>query len=164
MKWLLRLYPPAWQRRYRREVESYLDAESRKIRTALDLIAGAIDAWLNPNWIPERKEQGSERTMITASRCGPVEISRAEAIRSGIWMLGVTFVLTATYVVLSKSLGPHITVEALLYSAFFIAFMVSSRYTYLKPYSRIARNVIVGLSVPGWYLFFLGALTLSAGL
>lgn len=100
--------------------------------------------------------------MITASRCGSVAISRSEAVRSAIWMLGLCFVLAAAYVALSRSFGPHIMLEALIYSAFFIAFTVSSKYTYLKPYSRVARNVIIGLSIPGWYLFFLGALTLAA--
>lgn len=164
MKWLLKLYPPAWQRRYRNEVESYLEAESPKLRTMLDLIAGAIDAWLNPDWIPEAKGQGSNSMMITASRCGCIEISKAEAVRSGISMIGLCFFLTAVYVALSKFVGPHIMLEALIYSAFFIAFTVSSKYTYLKPYSRVARNVIIGLSVPGWYLFFLGMLAIAAAI
>jgi hypothetical protein len=51
MKWLLGVYPRAWQRRYRKEVEAHLLSEPRNLRTALDLIAGAIDAWLNPRWI-----------------------------------------------------------------------------------------------------------------
>jgi hypothetical protein len=161
MRWLLKLYPSAWQRRYRGEVEAYLEEDSPRLRTALDLLAGAVDAWLNPRWIPETTTTGSDRMTITASRHGPLDISRAEGIRSAIWALGLSLALTATGVALDKTLGPHIMIEALLYSAFFIAVTVSSRYTYLKPYSRAARNVIVGLSVPGWYLLCLGALAVA---
>ncbi len=161
MRWLLKVYPPAWQRRFRDEVEAHLAAGSPGLRTALDLIAGAVDAWMHPNWIPEATMTRNEQPVITASRCGSIEISRADAARGAIWMIGLCLGLTATGVVLNKALGPSIMAEALLYSAFFIAFTVASRYTYLKPYSRTARNVIIGLGVPGWFLFFLGATALS---
>ena len=94
MRWLLHLYPPAWRRRYRHEVEAYLETESRRLRTALDLIAGAVDAWLNPKWIPDVAKAGGGQALITASRCGSVAISTADAGRSAAWMIGTTLVLT----------------------------------------------------------------------
>ena len=155
MKCLLHLYPPAWKRRYRREMEEHLQKELPRFRTALDLIAGAIDAWLNPQWIPEAKNAGGEKTMITASRCGPADISAADAGRSAAWMLGVTFALTAVGVALDKTVGDHFAIEALIYSSFFIALTVSSHETFLKPYSRAARSVVIAASAVGWYGFFL---------
>lgn len=161
MKWLLRLYPPAWQRRYRTEVAHHLECEAAGIRTALDLAAGAVDAWLNQDSIPETAT-GGERMKITASRHGPIDIPVPDALRGAAWAIGLTLLLVAVGVVLDGALGKNIFVEALLYSAFFIAFTVSARHTYLKPYSRAARNYIIGFGVPAWYLLFLGVAALRA--
>lgn len=155
MKWLLSLYPTAWKRRYRGEVEAMLASEPPRLRTALDLVAGAFDAWLNPEWTPETEQTTEETTMITASRCSSADISKADAARSGAWMIGLTLVLTVIATILDKTIGPHFAIEALLYSTFFIALTISSRNTFLKPYSRIATNGMVVLSCVGWYVFFL---------
>jgi hypothetical protein len=48
---LLRLYPRGWRRRYGAEMAAMLEAEPLTLRTATDLVAGAIDARLNPHWM-----------------------------------------------------------------------------------------------------------------
>ena len=48
MTWLIRLYPAAWRRRYGRELAELLASQPASFRTAVDLVAGAVDAWLNP--------------------------------------------------------------------------------------------------------------------
>ena len=48
MTWLIKLYPPAWRRRYGRELSELIATQPASFGTAIDLIAGAIDAWLNP--------------------------------------------------------------------------------------------------------------------
>jgi hypothetical protein len=53
MSWLLRLYPRAWRRRYAAEVHAMLDEEPRSLCLGVDLVAGAVDAWMHPHWIPE---------------------------------------------------------------------------------------------------------------
>ncbi|NNE09531.1 MAG: hypothetical protein HKN20_13300 [Gemmatimonadetes bacterium] len=162
MKWILSLYPAAWQKRYRRELALHLEEEELPVfRTSLDLIAGAIDAWRNPGEIPITAEAGGERNMITAARCGSLEISRDEGMKSAALMLGITFVLTAIGVFLDKTYGDHAMFDALIFSSFFIALSVSARLTYLKPYTARARNVITLLIVPAWYLFFLGVMLLQ---
>lgn len=100
--------------------------------------------------------------MITASRCGSTHFSKAEARRSAFWMLGLTIVLSGTAVILTKTYGSNIMASALLYSAFFIALTVSTRHTYLKPYSQRARNVLIFVGIVGWYLFFLAVAALAA--
>ena len=57
MKWLLRLYPQAWRQRYGEEVAALLVSEPQTLRVALDLVAGAIDSWINPQWISHNSEQ-----------------------------------------------------------------------------------------------------------
>ena len=46
MKILLKLYPPAWRRRYEAELAALLDEQRAGTRGALDLIRGAADAWI----------------------------------------------------------------------------------------------------------------------
>jgi hypothetical protein len=44
MRWLIRLYPRAWQRRYGEEFALLLAQRPRTFATALDVVGGAIDA------------------------------------------------------------------------------------------------------------------------
>ncbi|MGH8872692.1 MAG: hypothetical protein ACRDWS_12010 [Acidimicrobiia bacterium] len=44
MRRLIRLYPPEWRSRYGEELEDAA-AASPGMRTGLDLLRGAIDAW-----------------------------------------------------------------------------------------------------------------------
>jgi hypothetical protein len=46
MKWLLKLYPPAWRQRYEAEMAALLEEERAGTRTVVDLIRGATDAWI----------------------------------------------------------------------------------------------------------------------
>jgi hypothetical protein len=58
--WLIRLYPPAWRRRYGRELAELLAAQPASFRTAVDLVAGAVDAWLNPQSSTVANARGAE--------------------------------------------------------------------------------------------------------
>ena len=48
MTWLLKLYPPGWRRRYGDEFTQLIAAQSFSLATTIDVLAGAIDAWINP--------------------------------------------------------------------------------------------------------------------
>jgi ATP-dependent Clp protease ATP-binding subunit ClpC len=48
VKWLLRLYPSAWRQRYQEEMQALLELHTITAATALDLLFGALDAWLDP--------------------------------------------------------------------------------------------------------------------
>ncbi len=45
---LLRLYPRAWRRRYEPEMLDLLGSSRAGLRARLDLVRGALDAWLHP--------------------------------------------------------------------------------------------------------------------
>lgn len=45
---ILRLYPGAWRARYGDEMAALLEARPTTWRDRLDLVRGALDAWLNP--------------------------------------------------------------------------------------------------------------------
>jgi hypothetical protein len=46
--WLIKLYPPAWRRRYGRELAELIATQPASFGMAVDLVAAAVDAWLNP--------------------------------------------------------------------------------------------------------------------
>ena len=55
MRWLLRLYPRGWRRRYGAELRTVLEAEPPTLRGVLDVLLGALDAHLHPDlWRPGR--------------------------------------------------------------------------------------------------------------
>lgn len=53
MSALLRLYPGAWRSRYGAEMEVLLEDRRPGLRVRLDLVRGALDAWLHPA-VPSR--------------------------------------------------------------------------------------------------------------
>jgi hypothetical protein len=54
VKWLLRLYPASWRRRYQPEMEALLEQTPTTPLGLLDLLRGAGDAWLHPPRRPRR--------------------------------------------------------------------------------------------------------------
>lgn len=48
MNGLLKLYPATWQARYADEVDALLEARRPDRRERLDLLRGALDAWMHP--------------------------------------------------------------------------------------------------------------------
>ena len=48
MSGLLRLYPAVWRARYGDEMEALLEVRRPSTRERLDLVRGALDAWLHP--------------------------------------------------------------------------------------------------------------------
>ena len=46
MKWLLKLYPPAWRERYEDEMAALLEEQKAGTRSIIDVLRGAADAWI----------------------------------------------------------------------------------------------------------------------
>lgn len=164
MKFLLNLYPPAWQRRYRREVEAHLAEEPFRVGTAASLFAGAVDAWMYPQWIPTAQEPEGEPAMTKSTRYGQLVFCEDKAPESAGLMIGVSLVVTVVAVVLDRTLGDHMAIDALLLSAFFIALTIASApqmKVQLKAYSRLAKAALVAACCVGWYAFFLTVLAVA---
>jgi hypothetical protein len=53
MRWLIRLYPRRWRKRYGGELEAMLEQTSLTPRIMFDLVAGALDARLYPQLTSE---------------------------------------------------------------------------------------------------------------
>ena len=158
---LVRLYPRAWRQRYGPEMQELLDAEKPSLRTYVDLIAGAVDARLNPQSTPAQRAGHKEgNQMVKAFRCAPAGVSVADQWRSAAWMVGGSLVLISISLVLQQQIGRNAFSESLLYSAFWASLMLSMECTYLKRYSRSARVV---MSVGG-AVFIIGLMWASVAI
>ncbi|MGZ3583431.1 MAG: hypothetical protein ACXWP6_12045 [Ktedonobacterales bacterium] len=52
--WLLRLYPRRWRERYEAEMSWLLEEHEVRLTTLVDLLAGSLDARLDPAYVAER--------------------------------------------------------------------------------------------------------------
>ena len=162
MSALLRLYPRAWRERYGAEVEELLAAEPRTLRVWLDLIAGALDARMNPQWTPATKPEGGHETMSTfLSSCGRASYPPQQQRKSAFLMLAASLALVLVYFALNATLGESVFLQALLYATFNIALVLSSIPTFLHNYSPRVRAALVALGVVSSYAFFLGVTMLA---
>lgn len=87
MKWLLRLYPRDWRRRYGGEMEAMLAEMRPGPHEIVDLLRGAIDARLHPQG-PRRRRHGRVRRLlvalaVVASPLGSAVLSAA--LSGGAW-------------------------------------------------------------------------------
>jgi hypothetical protein len=163
MTFLIRLYPRAWRARYGEELTALVANEAPTLRLAVDLIAGAIDARLKPQALPHRTasvlDEGGTTMRKMIAHCYPSEISPVEQWKSAAWMLGGTLVLTFVYVALRRQFGGTVLIDAFGTALFPIAVVFSLRNTYFKPYSPVARAVmIVGLMATTFFIALAAAL------
>lgn len=162
MIWLLRLYPRAWRRRYSDEVATLLASEPHTFRLWLDLIAGVIDARLNPQLLPASSPSGGPKAMSTILRsCVSSGFSPVERKRSTVWLIIVSLGLVLLAVVLQLMFDQTVLSQTVLYSSYPMALILSSRYTYLKPYSRAARTIILITALAAMFGFFLAVIFLA---
>src|SRR5512145_195900 len=131
---LLRLYPREWRRRYGAEMRELLADQRLSPRTIADLVAGAIDARINP----QLPQQGVA-SMTKSTICNPAGVSVQDQWKSAGWMVGGSLVLTLVGILLKLQIGPNSLSEGLAYGAFPASLMLSSECTYFKRYSRAAR-------------------------
>ena len=146
------LYGARWRRRYGDERRSLVTAQRFSIGNTIDLIAGAIDAWIHPQMIaaarPEPAPEG-EQTMLARMmklRCagyGP-NITRADQWKSAAVMIGTTLVLTLGWMWLRVWTDDNPYVDAFSAMPFFAGLMLSMRYTYLKTRSGAAQAIFIG--------------------
>ena len=150
MTWLLALYPPRWRRRYGDELRALLRAQPASLHAAIDLIAGAIDAWLEPQTITalaDGREEGVTMlgTMLKLGCAG----SDARVTREDVWKslavnLGGTLLLTALWMALHIRLGDRTYVDAFSAMAFLVPYLFSLRYTSLKSRSLLTQSIFIG--------------------
>lgn len=166
MTWLLRLYPRAWRQRYGEEMTHVLAQQHTTPRTVLDLIAGAVDARLNPQWTPRLEAAHRQGGLTMASffaHCQPQGVSTEEHRRSVMIMLSATAALTGVYLLLIWLGRRSPAVDAFGVALYPWALILSMRASYLKRYSRAAAATIMVASAIAVFAIALGA-TIMANL
>jgi hypothetical protein len=149
--WLIRLYPPAWRRRYGPELEELLAAEPVSFRTAVDLVAGAADAWINPQSSTAATAVDSKGDVMVPKmlrlRCaghGP-DYTRGDAVKAAGVTIGGTLVLMLGLMWARARFGENPYLESLLLVSWLLPFLFSQRYTDLKGRSGRVQALLIGV-------------------
>lgn len=162
MTWLLNLYPPRWRHRYGAELGELIATRPFSIGGALDLLAGAIDAWIHPELVaPVTSESKGETVMVARAlhlKCagyGP-DITSSDKRKSAGVMVGGALVFALLWLGAQWQFPRNAYVDAVAPMAFFLPFLLGLRYTSLKGRSARAQTVlIVGLGAVLAALFLL---------
>ena len=151
MTWLLALYPPSWRRRYGDELRALIGSQPFSLHATIDLIAGAIDAWLEPQniHVAPVAARGEGVTMIgTMMRlgCAGERPTKEDAWKALAVNLGGTLVLTALWMwILTRiPLEHRIYFHSFSAMAFLIPMLFSLRYTSLKGRSVRTQAIFIG--------------------
>ena len=150
MTWLIRLYPPAWRRRYGRELAELISTQPASFGTAIDLIAGAVDAWLNPqsSTAATADAKGAEAMVakMLKLRCAGYgsNVAKADALKSAAVMIGGSLALVLAWTLAIARYGKNDYLVALFPVACFLPLLFSQRYGELKGHSGRVQAVLIG--------------------
>jgi hypothetical protein len=169
MTWLVKLYPRRWRERYGAELADLVAAQPVSIAAAVDLIGGAIDAWLHPQVIPPPVPDSKGDVTMTASilqlKCvgyGP-NISAADRARNATMNIAGTLALVLVWLALvwiwkHQHLAGTDYLMSLLPMTYLVPYLVGLRYTSLKGRSGVAQaTVIAGISATTAAILLLAA-------
>lgn len=152
-RWLLRLYPRAWRKRYGAEMSAMLEQIPLTPAAVIDLVAGAIDARVAPpaavasqTASPSEKEKAMFTSMMKRCAAGP-ELSTREAWLGAAVMIGSSLFFAVAYVLAAQRYRGNELVDAFGIMAFPASLLLSMPFTYMKGHSRVSQAVIVGGSL-----------------
>lgn len=151
MTWLVRLYPPGWRRRYGLELEELLASEPASFRTTIDVVAGAADAWLNPQSSTAATAGDSKGDAMVPKmlklRCAGygANYTTGDALKAAGVTLGGTLVLVLLFKALLARYGDNPYFESLMLVSWLLPFLYSQRYTDLKGRSGRVQALLLGV-------------------
>jgi hypothetical protein len=151
VNWLIYLYPPAWRRRYGRELEDLLATQPASLGMAFDLLAGAVDAWFNPQpstapTVADAEGAGAMVSSMLQLRCtgdGP-NVTAVDRRRAGVVTLGGSLALALALTWATTRFGRNSYIESLLLMGWLVPWFVSQHYTSLKGRSGRVQAVLIG--------------------
>jgi hypothetical protein len=167
--WLIKLYPPAWRRRYGRELAELIATQPASFGMAYDLVAAAADAWLNP-------QSSTAAAAATAKGAGPMipkmlqlrcaghgpNVTAADQWRAGAVTIGGTLALVVALALVMARYGKNPYLEALLSISWLVPFAFSQHYTSLKGRSGLVQAVLIGGQSVAVIAIVLGAAWLNS--
>ena len=151
MTWLVKLYPPAWRRRYGRELEELISTQPASFGTAMDLIAAAADAWLNPQSstaVPAADGKGGQAMIgkMLQLRCagyGP-NVTAADARKAAAIIIGGSLAVVLVLTAATARYGKNPYLESLMMVGWLVPFLVSQHYTTYKGRPARVQAMLIG--------------------
>jgi hypothetical protein len=146
---LLRLYPGEWQKRYGDEFLATVGDGSLNFRQIVDILSGAIDAWLssevrrNLAASTQRGEVTMHQMLKTACAHRQAQLTTREALTGAGLMLAGSFLLATFGIVTRRSGWPELG-EAITSLAFPVSMTLAMWAMYLRKQPWKAQLVIVG--------------------
>lgn len=151
MTWLIRLYPPAWRRRYGRELAELISTQPASFGTAIDLIAGAVDAWLNPQSstaATAADAKGAEAMVAKMLKLRVAgygsNVTTTDTLKSVAVTIGGTLALVLALTWAIVRYGKNDYLVAFITVAFVFPLLFSQRYRELKGHSGRVQAVLIG--------------------
>jgi hypothetical protein len=160
MNWMIRLYPAAWQQRYGEEFAEALSHQRASMGLMVDVLGGAVDAWLHPRLYKEIKqgemtmtnqmenEMNGANAMAMIRRCavGGPRLSQRDQLVAGIWTAAGMLTLSTLYVVLRRLYHGTPAVEALGYTAMPGVYVLYLQMAYLRNRPLLTQaSIVVGV-------------------
>jgi hypothetical protein len=150
--WLIALYPPAWRHRYGRELAELIATQPASFGTAIDLVAGAIDAWFNPQSstaVPAAEAKGagamvSEMLQLKCAGHGPAVTNADSRKAAAITIVGSLVAAIAFVWAAAAGYGNRPYLTSLVSISWLVALVFSQRYTTLKGRSARVQAVLIG--------------------
>jgi hypothetical protein len=160
--WILRIYPPAWRRRYGEEFLELVGAQRLSLALIVDIIAGAVDAWIHPqrssrpNATKDKEDRMTvERTLrLSCSGYGSTLTAR-DRFKCVAATLGSVLVLTPLWIWLRLRMPENVDTLSLSPMTFFAPYFIGMKYTYLKDRSATTQLLIIGGAIAVFTGFFL---------
>ena len=151
MNWLIGLYPPAWRRRYGRELAELIATQPASFGMAIDLVAAAIDAWIYPQSstaaaATHAKGAGAMVPKMLQLRCagyGP-NVTKADNLKAAVIVIGGSLLAALAYVWATARHGRDPYLESLFFVSWLVFFVFSQHYTTLKGRPALVQAVLIG--------------------
>jgi hypothetical protein len=151
---LLRLYPRAWRVRYGEEFLATIGPDALGPQQVIDMVSGAIDAWLSADVRRATTPVSVARTggrlmnvkaLMACDRKHARYTTRDALIGAGV-MVGATLILTTVGIAAKRSGWPA-TGETLVNLSFSASLMLSTPFWLMKGQPWKAQGVIMGVTV-----------------
>jgi hypothetical protein len=141
---LLRLYPRAWRDRYAEEFLGVVGDQPLNLQQAIDIVSGAIDAWLSADVKRAATSTGGTVTVRSIFVCqGTTRYTTRDSMIGASIMIAGTALLAALAIALRQSGWP--TASAIVSNVAFLASLtLSMPFWLMKGQPWKAQLVIVG--------------------